>query len=251
MIREPPGDPTVRIGRRRSSSTIIGDMELRGRRVPRVVASLPNAVRRRPGVPSGRFGRLQCKVGLSGNALKSVSSLLSRKPWPGTTTAEPMFSSIVDVHDTTLPWLSATVKWVVDDLLKLVLSAGQPVYPGMGWKGMGAGIARVWTPVGHRLAANPGSNNSADGTWSKSASPRNASRSANARFCALISLQSEHSHATHWQLPACRRGTHIPMASGLNGSVVLNPVSSSSLNASPTAMEPPLGRLWPTMYQER
>src|SRR6202035_742010 len=48
-----------------------------------------------------------------GAKLKSVSSLLSRKPRPGTTIPLPPSSSIVLVHDTTLPAPSATTKWLV------------------------------------------------------------------------------------------------------------------------------------------
>jgi hypothetical protein len=43
----------------------------------------------------------------------AVSSLLSRKPRPGTTIALPPVCSIVNVYSTTLPHLSATVRLVV------------------------------------------------------------------------------------------------------------------------------------------
>jgi hypothetical protein len=73
MIVEPPGEPTVRNGLP-PLSTIVGDMELRGR--------LP---------PSTWFG---CVVE---SKLKSVSSLLSRNPHPGTTSPAPPVDSIVNV----------------------------------------------------------------------------------------------------------------------------------------------------------
>ena len=75
MIVEPPGEPTPSHGRP-SRRTIVGAIELRGR--------LP---------PSTRLG---C---VSEVKLKSVSSLLSRKPWPGTTSPEPPVDSIVNVYD--------------------------------------------------------------------------------------------------------------------------------------------------------
>ena len=90
MIIEPPGDPRrarACPSRRRSS----GDIELRGR--------LP---------PSARFG---C---VSESKLKSVSSLLSRKPQPGTTMPLPPVDSIVNVYATTLPQGSETVRCVVE-----------------------------------------------------------------------------------------------------------------------------------------
>ena len=46
--------------------------------------------------------------------LKSVSSLFSRKPRPGTTIPLPPVDSIVSVYATTLPHRSAVVRWVVD-----------------------------------------------------------------------------------------------------------------------------------------
>ena len=73
MIMLPPGEPSASSGLP-SSSTIVGLIELRGR--------LP---------PSTRFG---C---VSESKLKSVSSLLSRKPQPGTTIPLPPVDSIVYV----------------------------------------------------------------------------------------------------------------------------------------------------------
>ncbi len=73
MIVAPPGEPSVRNGRS-PFITIVGAIDERGRLLP-----------------SGRFGAL---VELMS---KSVSSLLSRKPWPGTTIPLPPVDSIVNV----------------------------------------------------------------------------------------------------------------------------------------------------------
>jgi hypothetical protein len=67
MIIEPPGEPTA-------STAIVGAIELRGR--------LP---------PSARLGWVRL------SKLKSVSSLLSRNPQPGTTMPLPPVDSIVNV----------------------------------------------------------------------------------------------------------------------------------------------------------
>src|SRR3979411_2165442 len=93
MIVEPPGEPIARYGSP-CARTMVGDTELRGR--------LPGA---------GRLGSgaLPC-VGVK---LKSVNSLLSRKPRPGTTMALPPVCSRVRVYSTTLPHRSATVRFVV------------------------------------------------------------------------------------------------------------------------------------------
>ena len=47
-------------------------------------------------------------------AQKSVSSLLSRNPVPGATTALPNSCSIVHVTATAPPWASMTSTWVVE-----------------------------------------------------------------------------------------------------------------------------------------
>jgi hypothetical protein len=77
MIVAPPAAPTA-INGRPCRSTIVGDMLDRGR--------LPAAGRLGSGTP-----------GCSGVKLKSVSSLLSKKPRPGTTMPLPPSSSIVFV----------------------------------------------------------------------------------------------------------------------------------------------------------
>ena len=71
-------------------ATIVGAIELRGR--------LP---------PSTRLGWV------AESKLKSVSSLLSRNPKPGTTRPEPPVDSIVNVYETTFPDVSEVVRCVV------------------------------------------------------------------------------------------------------------------------------------------
>src|SRR6185503_13209345 len=93
MIDAPPGDPSARNGLPHLS-TIVGAIELRGR--------LPGP---------GRLG--SGAVPWVGAKLKSVNSLLSMKPRPGTTIALPPNCSIVKVHSTTLPQRSVTVMLVV------------------------------------------------------------------------------------------------------------------------------------------
>src|SRR5919199_2370125 len=93
MIVAPPAAPTATNGRP-FRSVIVGDMLERGR--------LPAA---------GRFGSGAAPC--VGVKLKSVSSLLSRKPRPGTTMPLPPTCSIVFVYDTTLPHRSLTTKWLV------------------------------------------------------------------------------------------------------------------------------------------
>ncbi len=77
MMVAPPGEPSASTGRP-SSSTIVGDMEERGR--------LPGP---------GRFG--SGTPGAAGAKEKSVSSLLRRKPRPGTVMALPPVDSMVRV----------------------------------------------------------------------------------------------------------------------------------------------------------
>ena len=91
MMVAPPGEPSARNGLP-SWSTIVGDIELRGR-LPRW----------------SRFGSSS-----SYSSEKSVSSLLRMKPRPGTTIPEPPVCSMVRVYSTTLPQRSATVRLVVD-----------------------------------------------------------------------------------------------------------------------------------------
>ena len=77
MIVAPPGEPVASTGSP-SRCTIVGAIEERGR--------FP---------PAGRFG--SGAVPCVGVKLKSVSSLLSRKPQPGTTMPLPPVDSIVNV----------------------------------------------------------------------------------------------------------------------------------------------------------
>src|SRR6478735_864960 len=93
MMVAPPGDPRASTGRP-CSVTIVGLIDERGR--------LPGP---------GRFGSGTPAV--SGTKLKSVSSLLSRNPQPGTVIAEPPVCSMVSVYAATLPQRSATVRCVV------------------------------------------------------------------------------------------------------------------------------------------
>src|SRR6476469_10398065 len=94
MIVAPPGEPRASHGRS-SLSTMVGLIDERGR--------LPGP---------GRFG--SGTPGVSGAKLKSVSSLLSRNPQPGTVMPDPPVCSIVRVYDTALPHLSVTTRWDVD-----------------------------------------------------------------------------------------------------------------------------------------
>ncbi len=91
MIIDPPGEPTT-YRTSPSSSTIVGDIDDRGR--------LPGSTM----FGSAGFGR----------KLKSVSSLFSRKPRPGTVMPDPPVDSIVSVYATALPHWSTTERWVVE-----------------------------------------------------------------------------------------------------------------------------------------
>src|SRR5215213_615737 len=93
MIVAPPGDPSASTGRK-PFVTIVGLIDERGR--------LPGP---------GRFGSGTPAV--LGTKLKSVSSLFSRKPRPGTVIPDPPVCSMVRVYATTLPQRSATVRCVV------------------------------------------------------------------------------------------------------------------------------------------
>src|SRR4051794_1306126 len=88
MIDAPPGEPTASTGRP-LRSTIVGAIDERGRLCG-----------------AGEFALPVVKS-------KSVSSLLSKKPRPGTVIALPPVCSIVNVYSTTLPLASAIVMFVV------------------------------------------------------------------------------------------------------------------------------------------
>ena len=85
MILEPPGDPVTSSRLSSPSSTIVGDIELRGR--------FPGCTRLAIGSP---FPPVAAKE-------KSVSSLLSRNPPPGTMTPLPNELSMVVVIDRAFP----------------------------------------------------------------------------------------------------------------------------------------------------
>ncbi len=78
MMVAPPGEPRATTGCRWRSRTIVGAIEERGR--------LPGP---------GRFG--SWTAGLAGAKEKSVSSLLSRNPRPGTVMPLPPVCSMVSV----------------------------------------------------------------------------------------------------------------------------------------------------------
>src|SRR3954471_2723920 len=90
MIVAPPGEPSATTGLP-WRVTIVGENE-------------------EPGRLAGST-RVGCVVEAR---LKSVISLWSRQPQPGTTMPEPPVDSIVNVYDATLPLRSATVRCVVD-----------------------------------------------------------------------------------------------------------------------------------------
>jgi hypothetical protein len=97
-----------------------------------------------------------------------------------------MFSSIVHVHDTTLPLPSATVKCVVDDFMRFESSAGQGwlLLPSGEPAATGMATARPTLIRSRRRApyCRDAISDSGSGYSAKSASPRYASRSANAMF---------------------------------------------------------------------
>src|SRR5215207_9184152 len=130
MIVAPPGEPSARKGRP-PLVTIVGAIELLGR--------LP---------PSTRFG---CVVE---SKLKSVNSLLSRNPKPGTTSPAPPVDSIVNVYETTVPDLSDVVRWVV-------VSPPSNGYGSPGGTGPGAAVAMI---SARRVAAYSSESSPARGT---------------------------------------------------------------------------------------
>ena len=168
MIVEPPGEPSARNGLP-SLSTIVGDIELRGR--------LPGWM---------RFGSAA-----SYTVEKSVSSLLSRKPWPGTVMPEPPVCSMVSVYSTTLPHRSATVRLVVE-MFSVSVSATPFALPGVhapsyvvtSPAGTGLAAALVGLSEQARSTANLSSRSRLTGTSTKAGSPRYLPRSAKARALA-------------------------------------------------------------------
>ncbi len=162
MMVEPPGDPTARTGFP-PSSTIVGDIDERGR--------LPGP---------GRFG--SGTPGTAGAKEKSVSSLLSRKPRPGTVIALPPVDSMVRVYDTTLPQRSATVRCVVFSPSYVVGAACPVVAHGCGERGSPGASGLVRVRSGRirqaRESANRWDSSSRVGTSSKAGSPTHRPRSA-------------------------------------------------------------------------
>src|SRR4051794_247571 len=115
MIDALPGEPTARTGLP-LRSTIVGAIDERGRLCPAGELALP-------GVKS-----------------KSVSSLLSRNPRPGTTIALPPVCSMVNVYSTTLPLASAIVMFVV-------------LGPSVDAEAVGAGCCGHWPGATGEVAA--------------------------------------------------------------------------------------------------
>jgi len=104
MMSAPPGEPTLATKFPLAlSNTKVGDMDERGR--------LPGSTRLAMGLPSAPLGA----------KLKSVNSLLSRKPL--TMRRLPKAASIVVVMATALPCASTMLTWLV---------------PYSIWSGMGA-----------------------------------------------------------------------------------------------------------------
>src|SRR5829696_5034498 len=127
---------------------------------------------------SARFG---C---VSESKLKSVSSLLSRNPYPGTTMPLPPVDSIVNVYDTTLPLRSATVRCVVDcrgwEIVALLAAAFEDE-PSLSYGSPGATglVAALSVISGRRSSANDIEVRPSTGTSKNAGSARKALRSAN------------------------------------------------------------------------
>mmetsp|Transcript_40047 Transcript_40047/g.86660 ORF Transcript_40047/g.86660 Transcript_40047/m.86660 type:complete len:229 (+) Transcript_40047:215-901(+) len=182
IIVEPPGEPIPSHGEPSGPSTSVGDMLDRGRFPPNVFLSAPRAVRRGFLPPSAQFAYFLPAASRSCQA-KSVSSLLRRKPRPGTTRAEPMFISIVVVQTTMLPSLSTTLKCVVPCLKFSGSSANRrPEVPAGVPASTGSLRKRQRCIRSRRSAAYDLSTRPARGTSTKSASAWYRLRSANARF---------------------------------------------------------------------
>mmetsp|Transcript_27306 Transcript_27306/g.66283 ORF Transcript_27306/g.66283 Transcript_27306/m.66283 type:complete len:291 (-) Transcript_27306:462-1334(-) len=193
MMREPPGLPSAMYGRTSPASlpscanTIVGVIDDMGRLPPSDVSSGGSAV---------RLGRLPPCTPLAnarpsasnGRTSKSVSSLLSKKPRPGTTTAEPKFSSMVVVSATSVPCAS-TIDACVVPCRSSTSAAGawraaKSPLPGGTPAGSGAPAAtNARTYCSARAATYDALSRPAVGTSTKSASAMYTLRSAKARSC--------------------------------------------------------------------
>src|SRR3954447_16767727 len=116
-------------------------------------------------------GRLPAagELGLPAVNSKSVSSLLSRKPRPGTTIPLTPVCSMVNVATTTLPFLSAVTRFVVlgpscDRRLPAALPSGQLPLNGFG-SPAATGRAAALVPMSERrVSAKAGESRPQTGT---------------------------------------------------------------------------------------
>src|SRR3954447_16582574 len=145
MIDAPPGVPTASTGRP-LRSTIVGAIDERGRL------------------------RAAGEFALPGVKSKSVSSLLSRKPRPGTTIPLPPVCSIVNVYSTTLPLASAIVMFVVFGPSVDVDTVPAPVSGQL--PGATGDVAAVVPISCRRALANGWDSRQVSGTGTKPGSPR-------------------------------------------------------------------------------
>ena len=105
-------------------------------------------------------------------AVKSVSSLFSRKPRPGTTMPEPPVCSIVSVYETTLPQRSDVTRCEVEVPTSLRPTGGAVVQPvasrAPGCVGVGRARSVIWQA---RERANGFDSSVFSGTSTKAGSP--------------------------------------------------------------------------------
>jgi hypothetical protein len=114
---------------------------------------------------------------------KSVSSLLSRNPRPGTTMPDPPVCSIVRVYSTTSPVASTTVRLVVE-MFSVSASAWERVSPHAADDAStspgATGLVSAWSGSTRqvRSAAKSSESSVSSGTSTKAGSPRYLARSA-------------------------------------------------------------------------